>query len=237
MQKDLRPALVYLDKRAQKRFGEPASERLVTDVVDRGMQAGWLKRFRRAPDKTGTEALYLADGEPQFILPYEEPSTSKPASADAAARIPASVQQPSLSLPAVVAAATTNGEGNPAPESTQLHRKFPNRASEFEKKLSEARIGGMPETRDYMFDAVSTVLSGRSDNLPSLPELFSEAGKLARETAEKAGHESEKNWTVAEKCVRRLMLVARVLLNDKLQPIRDTIGCNSSPVKQLLSPA
>jgi hypothetical protein len=118
-----------------------------------------------------------------------------------------------------------------------LHRKFPNRASEFEKKLSEARIGGMPETRDYMFDAVEIVLSGRSDNPPSLPELFSEAGKLARETAAKGGHESEKNWAVAEKCVRRLMLLSGVLLNDKREAIRDTIGCNSSPVKHLVADA
>src|SRR2546425_6507437 len=46
-QKDLRPKMTALDPRAARRFGDLASEMLITTLVDAGLQQGWLKRFRR----------------------------------------------------------------------------------------------------------------------------------------------------------------------------------------------
>ena len=63
-QTDLRPRMTFVDGRAAKQVGHFESEALISNIVDAGMQQGWLKRTRRTPGKTGTEVLYIVQAAP-----------------------------------------------------------------------------------------------------------------------------------------------------------------------------
>jgi hypothetical protein len=85
-QKDLRLRMSYLDERAAKRPGDPDSESLIPNLVDSGLQGGWLKRFRRLREKSGTELLYLVEQAPALGNPTMESQprgASLPAQAEA----------------------------------------------------------------------------------------------------------------------------------------------------------
>lgn len=224
-QKDLRPQMGAIDGRAMKRVGDPASETLITNIVDAGLQEAWLRRFRRVPDKTGTEALYLVEVEMQSAPPVEAANVLPPA--------------PYFITPVVADSSTAVAERGQttsivreqeplAAEVNLARRKFPNRATAFEALLQKARFGSLPETRELFFNVIEQILGERSGNSPLLAELFAEAGKRAQAKAAEDGYASEKNWTVAKRCIQRLMLWAGVLVGEK-GPIEDKIGFNSTP--------
>jgi hypothetical protein len=186
--------------------------------VDDGLQQGWLKRFRRVPGKTGTEALYL----------FEVQSPG----ADEAGR------QTQASEATLLGATSASADTTSLPDTQGARRqKFQNRSTEFEGHLQKSRIGSMPETREPMFDAIESIFETGSDGQNSgvlLPQLFSEVTSRARTEGDKRGYSAEKNWPVASKCVQRLMLWAGVLLSEKGEAIADKIGCNSTCVHSLL---
>jgi len=53
--------------------------------------------------------------------------------------------------------------------------------------------------------------------------------------ARKLVYTTEKNWSIAEKCIQRLMLWAGVLITEDGHPLVDRIGCNSTIVGSLAS--
>src|ERR1035438_4963577 len=55
-----------MQERRQVLFGKDVieSEALISNIVDAGMQQGWLKRTRRTPGKKGTEVLYIVQAAP-----------------------------------------------------------------------------------------------------------------------------------------------------------------------------
>jgi hypothetical protein len=228
-QKELRPALCALDRRAVKQTGDAASEMLIPNVVDRGLQEGWLKRFRLSPGKTGTEAIYLnedfaarvrasegsaVEGTPVNMrsMPSESPESQTAAVA----------ANPTSSSPQV-----TDG-----PTTVSKPKRHPNRATNYEEILTKSRIGGLPETRDRLFTAVEQVLSENHEGLPFL-ELFSKAGERARNDAQAEGYLAEVNWPVALLCVKRLMLWAEVLEGPDGNRISDKIGSIAKRVLKL----
>lgn len=230
-QKDLRPLMRAIDSRAEKRFNDPTSATLIANVVDTGLQEGWLRRFRRVPDKTGTEALYLVEPEAQSIASVQ--STPTP---------PAYVQAvPLTPLPLTTGPTANTFRANPegppigavSSEPNSARRKFPNRASEFETVLKTARIGSIPETRELFFDAIEAIVAEQTDQHLLVPELFAEASKRAQVKAAEYGYVSEKNWVIAQRCIQRLALYAEVLQSDT-GTIQDKIGCNSTRVVRLV---
>ena len=223
-QKDLRQVMGVKDNRAYKRAGDPASASLVANVVDAGQQEGWLRRFRRVPNKTGTEALYLVEAEVKEASPVTS-GLPEP---------PTAISDTSPAPPPVEASSATGGESkNNSSDSNSLRRKFPNRATAFEAVLKKAQIGSMPDTRELFFDALETlIVPDASGEYPQVPELFAEARRRAEARAAEEGYVAEKNWTTAQRCIQRLMLWAGVLKGAK-GFIEDKIGCNSTRVVEL----
>jgi hypothetical protein len=220
--------MAFLDGRAVKVPGDRDSESLVSALIDVGLQEGWVQRFRRTPGKNGTEMLYLldqnakrsADRVPDAHLPEMAPPLG-----DAIDVIPS----------ASSITHSVNDQQQVAKLADHKNRKYPNRASEFEAVLSKARIGGIPETRDLLFDCIEEVFSEYGDSRPTLPELFSRAVSRAKERAEANGYKAEQNWGTAERCTKRLMLWAGVLIGVDDAPIVDRIGCQNKQVAKLAS--
>ena len=148
-QTDLRPRMTFVDGRAAKQVGHFESEALISNIVDAGMQQGWLKRTRRTPGKTGTQVLYIVQAAPpaaggagpacQPAPPADQmeppPLKAIPASDEVTAGGGAGPAASAIPEPPPVSA-----EANPQ----EARRKFPNRASVFEAELSKSRIGSMP---------------------------------------------------------------------------------------------
>ena len=221
-QKDLRPRMAALDSRAARRFGDPASETLITNLVDQGLQQGWLKRFRRIPERTGTETLYLVEN-----VPSPSPDTTN------AHDLVRAISQGSEVSTTSDKQADLQPLGARAEEASGCKgKKHPNRATEFEAILSKARIGSMPESRERLFECVAGILTENKGALPLL-ELFRRAVARAQESAERDGYSAEKNWPVVQMCLRRLMLRSNVLLDSEGQPICDKIGSNAKEVASL----
>jgi hypothetical protein len=223
-QPSLRLRMAQLDSRANKRMGDRASEALITDVVGTGIREGWLTRFHRVPGKSGTEAVYLSE-------PPEPASHSRTAET-----APAATPNPSLDVPIRIDASKEIGEPLFSPEASSqatLPKKHANRATTFEQELSRARIGSMPESREFVLDAVETALHGNGGAPRNLVALFTTAAGLVQEKATGDGFSSEKNWPIALKCVQRLMLRAGVLVDDQGKSISDQIGSASRRVVSL----
>ena len=237
-QTDLRPRMTFVDGRAAKQVGHFESEALISNIVDAGMQQGWLKRTRRTPGKTGTEVLYIVQAAPpaaggagpacQPAPPADQmeppPLKAIPASDEVTAGGGAGPAASAIPEPPPVSA-----EANPQ----EARRKFPNRASVFEAELSKSRIGSMPETRELIFEALEGIFNNSDGPKSVLPELFAAASRQAQAKAASNGYTSERNWPIAEKCVQRLMLWAGVLMSDSGHAIADRIGCNSTGVSSL----
>jgi len=232
-QTDLRPRMCFLDGRAAKRLGDPASESLIPTIVDTGLQDGWLKKVKRNPNKPETAALYLID------LPSlsGRPNAEAPA-LGAVPDAPAALVRPAELASTV--AATTEGqeireraEAPSAQNSAPKPSKHPNAATAFEAVLSKSRIGSMPETRDLIFDAVEEVVESFDGKPILINELFTRAVLLAKDKAASRNYVAEHNWPVAERCIRRLMVWAGVLIGKDERPIVDTIGINASLVLSL----
>jgi hypothetical protein len=205
-QKDLRLRMEALDNRAKKRLGDHRSVSLITDIVNDGRENGWIQRFNRVPDKSGTEAVFLD------------------ASRDAQA-----ASEP-IAPPAEIPTPLTG----PAPDPQK--RKFPSRATAFEHALQKSRIGSMPETRDLMFDAIETLFQEPADGSqapPLLLDLFAEVARRAQSKADHIGYVAEKNWPIATRCILRLMLWSGVLIGEDRTVIQDKIGCNSTRVAKV----
>jgi len=269
-QKDLRPAMAFVNRRAARIPGDSASESLLTEIVDRGMQEGWLKRFRRIPGKSGTEALYLVEAEitqrqledtssratqqPYPIAqrresvvasPTAPPPASPPASPEASlGGIPSDsplfeVPRSSPSIPERQGLQPDRSDSAPVKtaetSSPYPGKKHPNRASVFEKYLQDEKIGLMPDTRDYLFDAIEEVIDATGNGKPpaAVPAVFEEALTLAKKKAEDCGYTAEKNWTIAKRCALRLMLQAGVLTTDGNQPVPAGVGRDSTPLSGL----
>ena len=202
-QKDLRLRMEALDPRAKKRLGDSRSVSLISDIVNDGREHGWVHKFNRIPDKSGTEALYLE--------------------ASAEAQTP-----PEPSTPAAVIAGPTS-----EPASDLQKRKYPSRATEFEQALQKSRIGSMPETRDLMFDVIGDLFQEPVDGNQKpmlLLDLFAEVARRAQLKADHVGYVAEKNWPIATRCILRLMLWSGVLISEDRTVIQDKIGCNSTRV-------
>jgi hypothetical protein len=239
-QKELRPRLSALDFRARRQRGNPTSELLIPNIVDKGLQEGWLKRFRGASGKTGTEIVYLV--EDGISVPAAESSErvvtlAAPATHQANPPIEASTPNqgpPSIAADSVLPSVTPAANSPQSAEGAEpKHRKHPNRATEFEAILSKSRIGAMPETRDRLFEALEAEFA-ESKNLPlPLLELFAKAVCTAREKADVDGYTAEKNWNIAQMCVKRLMQWSSVLLGEDGQPVSDGIGSNAKKVSSL----
>jgi hypothetical protein len=252
-QKELRPLMTRLDPRAAKRLGDQASEALIHNLVDRGLQEGCLKRFRRVPEKTGTEAMYLV--EESFTAgsraPDREPPVPESVPADSVLNETPQDLSSEKALHTAAAAsshsdtATNTNTSSPtgsaetsavvsADSVAGKRRKHPNRASDdFEPILSGARIGSIPETRDRLFDALAA-LFGDSERKPILiTDLFTKASGLAQEKANNEGYVQERKWPIAVRCIRRLMLRAGVLVGEDNAPLTDTIGVNTKHVASL----
>ncbi len=243
-QKELRPRMAYVDGRATKIPGDPASEALISSLVDQGLQEGWLKRFRYVPEKTGTEAVYLVVPEaerlapltPAFVLPAPKEHISTAPEAKSELSVPAS-PEPLQAHEPPMAVQPEEGElsvkGPSGQISAAVRKKHPNRATEFERQLSHARIGSMTETRGLFFDALESIVADAKDQPLLLPDLFSKAEAGARQQADAAGYAAEKNWRIAQRCIQRLMLWAGVLISDKEQVVSDTIGSNCRRIARL----
>jgi hypothetical protein len=235
-QKELRPRMSGVDSRAARQPGHPASENLIADLVDGGLQEGWLKRFRGVPGRTGTELIYL----------NEEVAASSGVAGSTASEATQLVGSQQNAGPAVATSAavdSTRGivvdrqpvaivEQTMAVSLSQMPKRQ-NRATKFEAALSKSRIGAIPETRELLFDAVEGIVSDLDGELVLVTELFSRAVKRAQEKAAEAGYTSEKNWPTAERCIRRLMLWAGVLIGEEEEPIADKIGSNSRRLVKL----
>ena len=219
-QKDLRAAMAGLDDRAFKRADDPSSASLITDVVENGLQSGWLKRFRRVPEKTGTELIYLVEvAGAQARAAELMPS-------------PASAAESAL-LIVEIGAQPTQPSADALDRAEPSRQRHANRATEFEATLQKARIGSLPETRCHFFDAMEAVIAGCSgDAGMMLPEFFSDVARRAQANAKDAGYTAEKNWGVAQRCIQRLTLWAGVLMGAT-GSIEDKIGCNSTRVVRL----
>lgn len=218
-QAHLRAKMAELDPRARRNPNDPESDALITNLVDAGLQEGWLKRFRRVQSRTGTEALYLTEQIPlQIAAPV---SIAEPESRPAEVSAPVSgiITQPGVELLAGV---------------QEKRKKHPNRASDFEAALSNLQIGGMPQSRELLLDAVESLLADAtaSGNL-TVVKLFSCALKSAQAEAEVDGFIAEKNWPIAMKCTHRMMLRAGVLVGEEEKPIVDQIGYTSRRVLSL----
>jgi hypothetical protein len=204
-QPSLRPRMVDIDSRARKSHGNPASEALITTIVNVGKQEGWLERFRRVDGQIGTEAVYLI--EPATVPPYVSlPETRRVENENRPDESPSNAREPI------------------GP------KKHPNRATTFEQELSKLRIGSMPETRLMVIDAVESTLSSCEKEKPTLATLFAKSALLAQDEAARQEFTTERNWPIAVKCIQRLMLGAGVILDEHGSPIRDTIGSASSRV-------
>jgi hypothetical protein len=221
-QKDLRPRMSALDPRAARRFGDPTSESLITTLVDIGLQQGWLKRFRRVPGRTGTEMLYFVEGVGQLNRTAASESISITAPAKATSE---TSQGPIAERPGT-------HEQNPEPADGK-RPKYPNRATDFEAFLSKSRIGAMPESRERAFEAVAAIITENKGPALPLLELFARAIARAKESSEREGYIVEKNWSVVQVCIKRLMLWAGVLLDQNGEAISDKIGSNAKEVTAL----
>jgi hypothetical protein len=88
-QKELRPRLVQLDRRAAKRAGNLVSEYLISSVVAKGQSEGWLASERTQPGRSGTEVIYLTphqlNGVSVTPAPILIPSQLVPTTADSEA--------------------------------------------------------------------------------------------------------------------------------------------------------
>ena len=200
-QKDLRIRMELRDNRAKKRLGDSRSVSLITDIVKNGLDNGWIERFNRVPEKSGTEAIYLSASQ----------NGSGP------------VLAPAQVVPAVETTAPAR-------------RKFPTRATEFEQTLQKSRIGSIPETRELMFGAIESFIQETDDGCPKpmlLLDLFSEAAQRAQHKADEIGYVAEKNWPIAARCIRRLMLWSGVLIGEDGKVVQDKIGCNTAKVAKL----
>ena len=234
-QKELRPRITFLDPRAARFSGDPASETLISDIVDAGLQVGWLKRFRRNRTKTGTEMIYLAElPEAETVAQdaaHRMPEADRPGREDMVQRAPVSRGSSEEAPREGLSEGTT---GNAAGSSAEARKKkHPNRATDFEALLSKSRIGSMPETRDYLFDAVEELVSQNRTELLPILELFKRAVDRARERSAKENYATEQNWPVARMCNQRLMLWAGVLVGEDGQPIADKIGSVAKRVSGL----
>jgi hypothetical protein len=199
------------------------------ELVDLGLQEGWMKRFRRIPFQSGTESLYLAmppvsGAEVAQLAPprYQHQPIGQSVSDGRAT--------------AETSSSTSLAERNEpdGPSARMTRHKHPNRATDFEAVLSKLRIGSLPETRDLMFDAVECVIGGLNGGSILLTELFARATTVAQQKACQDGFAGEKNWAVAERCIRRLMMWASVLIASDGQPVADKIGANASQVRGLV---
>jgi hypothetical protein len=231
-QKDLRPRMTALDSRAVRRFGDPASETLITTLVDSGLQQGWLKRFRRVQGRTGTEMLYLVDntqsvaGVPRTIAAPDVIPELPQIGATRSACANSELSGPSLEISKSESVVVPqNAEGKP--------KKHPNRATDFEAILSKSRIGAMPESREKAFEAVAAIITENKGSALPLLDLFTRAIARAKESSEREGYSVERNWSVVQMCMKRLMLWAGVLLDQEGQPISDKIGSNAKEVSTL----
>jgi hypothetical protein len=229
-QKDLRPRMAALDLRAARQFGDPASETLITTLVDSGLQEGWLRRFRRLPGRTGTEMLYLIENarstatlpitSTESHLPVEIPHRAATTSASPNTELPASLE-------------TSDHCAAVPADAGDKRKKHPNRATDFEAILSKSRIGAMPESRERALEAVAAIITENQGPALPLLELFRRAITRAKEASEREGYSVERNWPVVQLCMKRLMLWAGVLLDQEGQPITDKIGSNAKEVSTL----
>jgi len=231
-QKDLRIKMAFLDQRLKK-SADPSTSGLLSEVVDIGMQTGWLKRFRRIPLQSGTEFVYAE-------IDTVSGATASTSTAVTSAAIPsrAGLQELSIPLktpskieaPADSSIDVPNGSPGIPSAKTNKHR---NRATDFEAILSKSRIGSLPETRELIFDGVEQVVAGLGRESILLPELFARAVAVAQQKAEEDGFVGEKKWAIAERCIRRLMMWTGVLIDRDGQAVPDKIGANASQIQAL----
>jgi hypothetical protein len=204
-----------------------ASENLIADLVDRGLQEGWLRRFRGVNGKTGTEMIYLI--EKSSTAP-DAPRSQPGLCEGVGVLVEGETAAPVLPTPTASSAEAVDTRQASTTTAAGLPRSLPkhkNRATEFEAVLSKSRIGAIPETRELLFDAIEAIASELNGNPVLVTELFSRAVKRAQEVAQHTCYKSERNWPTAERCVRRLMLWASVLTGDDGNPVADKIGSNS----------
>jgi hypothetical protein len=205
-----------------------ASETLITNLIDKGLQEGWLKRFRRIPQKTGTETIYLVENAQVFPTGSSDQHES---SATTSSAHDAGQDAHANSNPVETPSQSTEISGSPSIDCRP--RKHANRATEFEAMLSASRIGAMPESRERLFEAVAAILTENKGSALPLLELFKRAVARAQESSERDQYLVEKNWPVVQLCIRRLMLWAGVLLDPDNNPISDKIGSNAKEVTGL----
>jgi len=222
LQKDLRPQMIRRDRRAARHIGDPNSDTLLSDIVNAGLQEGWLKRFRKIPGKTGVELIYLTEPQTTVVSIDRIPRAETRQEAQPV---------PTPSLPIEVIAQAHQSESS----TVSRPPKHPTRATLFEATLSKARIGAIPETRDLLLDAVEQALSAARDKALTLEQVFAQALSLAKTLAAEQAYDAERNWPVAERCIRRLMLSAEVILDCEEKPLQDRIGSSSKCVGKLAS--
>jgi len=91
----------------------------------------------------------------------------------------------------------------------------------------------MPESREKLLEAVAAIITDNKGSALPLLELFRRAVALAQQASDRDGYLVEKHWPVVQLCIRRLMLWAGVLLDEKSEPILDKIGSNAKEVAAL----
>ncbi len=190
----LRKLMSDEDSRAEKRWGDPQSVRLISHVVSTGLREGWLGQATNE-GKSGTEMLWVqaAKSVPQPVLVPGLPATR----------------------PLAVPVAPTHG-GNVA--ATQLTTdKGERRTEQIIECLKDEGIYAAKDIRDYIFKALHTKIENASPAL-SLAQLKRKTLVAAEEEAKSAGV-SFKYWYVATESVFKLMLLAGVLGDENGLPI------------------
>jgi hypothetical protein len=105
-----------------------------------------------------------------------------------------------------------------------------------ERGLQAEMIGSLTETREYFLDAVESILKSKGQEVLVVSHLFSRAENIAKKRAEETGYVAERNWSIARRCIQRLLTRSGSLLterNGEKVCILEGLGDESSSVSSL----
>jgi hypothetical protein len=204
-QSKLRERMSFVDGRARKNPLDASSVTMIKSVVDRGLEEGWLKRYRLS-GLSGSERIWLAEQSEKV----ERQSVAEAAASN-------------------VVGPLARGLPDPDDTSPQVEKKR-ERSEQSEDVLRKEKIGTSARLRNLLFAAVEGALAKGGPIVTS--DLMVASRKSAAETAKAGGYDFAK-WPQTTECFFRMLAKAGVLLGENDQPIPSAVGFYSAKVKMI----
>jgi hypothetical protein len=198
----LRPRLFDRDRRAAKRPSDPTSLTLITEVVEHGLNNGWLKRAR-VQRRSGTERIWLASQ-----------TGSAPATATSAVATATSVKTIETATIAVVPVQSLPI----APVPPEPANKGKARTQEMISILNKSFVYSPNNIRRYVFSAINSFKKEGTVRNGTVAQFMKDIKERAMAEAQKESV-AYKHWKATMDAILEMLLAAKVLIGPGDQAV------------------